>query len=140
MTSEKSKFNQIFAIMNESKRQQKFSRLIQRDLSDIFQKDKIGIFSGTFVTVADVKISPDLSIARIYLSMLMVKDKDAMLDKISQHKSEIRRDLGNKIGKQVRIVPDLLFFIDEVEERAQRLDKLIEDLNIPPAPEEDENS
>lgn len=118
--------------MNESKRQQKFSRLIQRDLSDIFQKDKMGIFANTFVTVADVIMSPDLSIAKVYLSMLMVKDKEAMLNKVDQHKSEIRRDLGNKIGKQVRIVPHLNFYIDEVEERAQKIDKLIDDLNIPP--------
>ncbi|UII34417.1 30S ribosome-binding factor RbfA [Fulvivirga ulvae] len=125
--------------MNESKRQQKFSKLIQRDLSDIFQKDKMGIFANTFVTVADVTISPDLSIAKVYLSMLMVKDKESMLDKIGQHKSEIRRDLGNKIGKQVRIVPQLNFYIDEVEEKAQKIDKLIDDLNIPPEDKEGEN-
>lgn len=125
--------------MNESKRQQKFSRLIQRDLSDIIQKDKAGIFTNTFVTVADVKMSPDLSVAKIYLSMFMVKDKEGMLKKIEQHKSEIRRDLGNKIGKQVRIVPHLVFFIDEVEERASRIDKLIDDLNIPPKNDEDDN-
>lgn len=99
----------------------------------------MGIFSNTLVTVADVKMSPDLSIAKIYLSMLMVKDKDAMLDKIEHHKNEIRRDLGNKIGKQVRIVPHLNFYVDEVEERAQRIDKLIDDLNIPPEDKDSEN-
>ncbi|GAA0892469.1 30S ribosome-binding factor RbfA [Fulvivirga kasyanovii] len=125
--------------MNESKRQQKFSRLIQRDLSDIFQKDKMGIFANTFVTVADVIISPDLSIAKVYLSMLMVKDKDAMLEKIEKHKNEIRRDLGNKIGKQVRIVPQLNFYVDEVEENAQKIDKLIDNLNIPPEDKDGEN-
>lgn len=123
--------------MNESKRQQKFSKLIQRDLSDIFQKDKPGIFSNTFVTVADVKITPDLSVAKIYLSMLMVKDKNEMLEKIERHKKEIRRDLGNKIGKQVRKVPELIFIIDEVEEKASRIDQLIDNLNIPPADSED---
>lgn len=125
--------------MNESKRQQKFSRLIQRDLSDIFQKDKMGIFANTFVTVADVIISPDLSIAKVYLSMLMVKDKEAMLEKIEKHKNEIRRDLGNKIGKQVRIVPQLNFYVDEVEENAQKIDKLIDNLNIPPEDKDGEN-
>lgn len=124
--------------MSESKRQQKFSRLIQRDLSDIFQKDKPGIFSNTFVTVADVRMSPDLSVAKIYLSMFMVKDKEEMLNKIEKHKNEIRRDLGNKIGKQVRIVPHLVFLIDEVEERASRIDKLIDDLHIPPADDDNE--
>lgn len=123
--------------MNESKRQQKFSRLIQKDFSDIIQKDKQGIFSNSFVTVADVKMSPDLSVAKIYLSMMLVKDKEGLLDKIESRKSELRRDLGNKIGKQVRIVPELIFFIDEVEERASKIDKLIDDLDIPE--EEDDN-
>jgi len=125
--------------MQESTRQQKYSRLIQRDISDIFQKDKIGIFANTFVSVVEVKISPDLSVAKIYLSMMLVKDKEALLEKINRHKSEIRRDLGNKIGKQVRIVPELIFIIDEVEEKASRLDNIIDNLDIPPADDEDKN-
>lgn len=126
-------------MMNESKRQQKFSRLLQKDLSDIIHKDKMGIFGSTFVTVAAVQVSPDLSIARVYLSMFM-ENKEELLDKINHHKSEIRRELGNKIGKQVRIVPDLQFFIDEIEERAARIDKIIDDLNIPPTDEKKEES
>ncbi|MTI20710.1 30S ribosome-binding factor RbfA [Fulvivirga sp. RKSG066] len=127
--------------MQESTRQQKYSRLIQRDISDIFQKDKMGIFTNTFVSVVDVKMSPDLSIAKIYLSMMLVKDKEALLDKISDRKSEIRKELGNKIGKQVRIIPELIFIIDEVEEKASRIDEIIDNLDIPPADgdEEDES-
>lgn len=124
--------------MNESTRQLKYSKLILKDLSDIFQKDKIGIFGQSFITIADVRISPDLSIAKVYLSMLMEKDKEGMIEKITSHKSEIRKVLGNKIGKQVRIVPDLLFFIDEVEENASKIDKLIDSLDIPPAESEEE--
>lgn len=124
--------------MNESTRQLKYSKLILKDLSDIFQKDKIGIFGQSFITIADVRISPDLSIAKVYLSMLMEKDKQGMIEKITSHKSEIRKVLGNKIGKQVRIVPDLLFFIDEVEENASKIDKLIDSLDIPPAESEEE--
>ncbi|MBL3654889.1 30S ribosome-binding factor RbfA [Fulvivirga sp. 2943] len=126
--------------MNESKRQQKFSKLIQKDFSDIIQKDKQGIFTNNFVTVADVRMSPDLSVAKIYLSMMLVKDKQGLLDKIDMHKSELRRDLGNKIGKQVRIVPELIFYVDEVEERASRIDKLIDDLDIPSEDEEDKKN
>lgn len=124
--------------MTESTRQQKYSRLIQKDLSDIFQKDKMGIFGGSFVTIAEVRITPDLSIAKVYLSMLMVQNKEEMLETIADHKSEIRKILGNKIGKQVRIVPDLIFFIDEVEEKASKIEKLIDSLNIPPAENEEE--
>lgn len=119
--------------MNESKRQQKVAKLLQKDLGDIFQRDVRGILGGAFVTIADVKITPDLSIAMVYISMMLVKDKEELIDRINERKSEIRRELGNKIGKQVRIVPDLKFFVDEIEENAARLDKLIDDLHIPPA-------
>lgn len=117
--------------MNESKRQQKFSRLILKDISDIILKNKMGIFTNTFVTVADVKMSPDLGVAKIYLSMLLVKDKEEMLAKINRHKNEIRRELGIKIGKQVRVVPELIFIIDEVEENASKIDQIIDNLDIP---------
>ncbi|TRX50448.1 30S ribosome-binding factor RbfA [Fulvivirga sp. M361] len=123
--------------MTESKRQQKFSRLIQKDLSDIIQKDKPGIFSNSLVTVADVKVSPDLGIAKVYFSMMLVNDKKLMLEKINKHKSEFRRDLGNKISKQVRKVPELIFYIDEVEEQASRIDQIIDNLDIPEADSSD---
>lgn len=117
--------------MEESTRQQKYSRLIQKDISDIFQKDKMGIFSNTFVSVVDVKVTADLSVAKIYLSMMLVPDKQALMDKIELHKSEIRKTLGNKIGKQVRKIPELIFILDEVEEKASRIDQIIDNLDIP---------
>jgi len=112
-------------------RQQKFAKLIQKELSDIFQRDKRGILENAFVTIVEVRVSPDLAIAKVYISMMLVKDKTAMLEKIRARKNEIRKALGNKIGTQVRVVPELIFFIDEVEEDAQRMDKLISGLDIP---------
>ena len=117
--------------MNESLRQQKVAKLLLKDLGEIFQRDTRGILGGAFVTISDVGITPDLSIAMVYVSMMLVKDREGLIDKINERKSEIRRELGNKIGKQVRIVPDLKFFIDNVEENAIRMDKLIDDLEIP---------
>ena len=119
--------------MAESTRQQKYSKLIQKELSDIFLRDQRGILDNAFITIADVRMSPDLSVAKVYISMLLVKDKEKVLENITQRKSEIRKALGNQIGKQVRIVPELIFFKDEVEEQASRLDDLIKNLNIPPA-------
>jgi len=119
-------------------RQQKFAKLIQKELSDIFQRDKRGILENAFVTIMDVRVSPDLSVAKIYISMTLVKDKQTVLDKITKRKSEIRKALGNKIGKQVRIVPELIFYIDEVEEDAHRMDKLLGGLSIPKAKTQEE--
>lgn len=118
-------------------RQFKFAKLIQKEISDIFQRDKRGILDNAFITVADVKVSPDLGLARIYVSMMLSKDKQAILDKITNRKGEIRKALGNKIGKQVRIVPELVFYLDEVEENAQRMDSLINNLNIPKSSKEE---
>ena len=123
----------------EGTRQQKIAKQIRKDLSDIFQKDKWGLFKNKLITIADVKVAADLSVARIYLSMMMVKDKNALIEKIYENKSEIRKLLGNRIGKQMRKVPDLEFYNDEVEERAARIDKLIDSLDIPPAEEDEEN-
>ena len=119
-------------------RQLKFARLIQKEISEIFQRDKRGILDNAFVTVADVRVSPDLGVAKIYVSMMLAKDKVAVLEKIKSRKGEIRKALGDKIRKQVRIIPELVFFMDEVEENAQRMDSLISNLNIPAASNEEE--
>ena len=114
-------------------RQQKFGRLIQKELSEIFQRDKRGILENTFITISDVAMSPDLSVAKVYISMMLAKDKSQTLEKINRGKSEIRKALGEKIRKQARIVPELIFFIDETEENALKIEELIKNLNIPPA-------
>lgn len=117
--------------MAGSTRQLKFARLIQKEISDIFQRDKRGILDNTFVTIAEVKVSPDLGVAKIYVSMMLAKDKQGVLEKINSRKGEIRKALGDKIRKQVRVIPELIFYLDEVEENAQRMDTLISNLNIP---------
>lgn len=117
--------------MSGTVRQQKYGRLIQKELSDIFLKDKRGFLGNTFITIAEVKLSPDLSVAKVYLSMTLAKDKNAVLQNIQHHKGEIRKALGDRIRNQARIIPDLIFFIDEVEDNAQRIENLIKSLNIP---------
>ncbi len=120
-------------------RQLKFAKLIQKEISDIFLQDKRGILDRTFVTVADVKVSPDLGVAKIYISMLLASDKKSIIEKLNLRKGEIRKALGDRIRKQVRIIPEIVFFLDEVEENAQRMDKLISGLHIPkPSQQEEE--
>ena len=79
-------------------------------------------------------MSPDLSVAKVYLSMMLAKDKQAVMDRINLRKKEIRKALGDTIRKQVRIIPELAFFIDELEEKAIKMDALIDSLKIPPSP------
>jgi ribosome-binding factor A len=124
--------------MAGSTRQLKFARLIQKEISEIFQRDKRGILDNAFITVAEVRVSPDLGVARIYISMMLAKDKKAILDKITARKGEIRKALGDKIRKQVRVIPELIFYLDEVEENAQKMDNLISNLHIPAASKEEE--
>jgi ribosome-binding factor A len=112
-------------------RQQKYGRLIQKELSDIFLRDKRGIVGNTFLTIAEVRMSPDLGVAKVYLSMMLAKDKTSVLNQITAHKGEIRKALGDRIRNQARIIPELVFVIDEVEEKALRMDELIKNLNIP---------
>lgn len=119
--------------MAGSTRQQKFGRLIQKELSDIFQRDKRGILHNTFISISDVTMSPDLGVAKVYISMMLAKDKPQVLDKLNRAKGEIRKALGDRIRNQVRIIPELIFIIDETEENAFRIEELIRNLNIPPA-------
>lgn len=119
--------------MSSTVRQQKFARLIQKELSDIFLRDKRGFLDHAFITIAEVRISPDLSVAKVYISMMLAKDKQGILDKLDLHKKEIRKALGERIRNQARIIPELAFFIDEVEENAMKMDDLLKSLNIPPA-------
>jgi len=118
--------------MSSTVRQQKFSRLIQKELSDIFQRDQRGFLGSTFITIAEVRVSPDLSLAKVYISMMLAKDKKAVLEKLDLHKKEIRKALGDRIRNQARIIPEIAFFIDEVEENAKKMDDLLNSLNIPP--------
>jgi ribosome-binding factor A len=123
--------------MSGTIRQQKFGKLILKELSEIFQQDKKGILGNLFITVADVRVSPDLSVAKVYVSMMLASDKQKALDRLNDRKREIRLALGTRIRNQVRIIPELVFYIDEVEEKATKMDELIKSLNIPPSSKED---
>jgi ribosome-binding factor A len=119
--------------MAATTRQQKVAKLIQKEMSDIFLRDRRGVLDNSFVSIMEVRVSPDLSVAKIYLSMMLIKDKSALLEKINDRKREFRKLLGDKVGRQLRIVPEIVFYVDEVEEKAQRLDDIIDNLKIPPA-------
>ncbi|MCO6359305.1 30S ribosome-binding factor RbfA [Roseivirga pacifica] len=117
--------------MTASKRQLKFSKLIQQEISAILQSQFYSEFNGKLVSVTDVEMSPDLGLARIYISVFPISFSDDALNLINDKKSKVRGELGRKIGKQVRIVPELAFFLDATAENAQSIDKLLDSLEIP---------
>lgn len=119
----------------DSKRQQKVARQIQKDLSEIFQKDLRSQFDGAFVTITEVRVTPDLSVARVYLSVMLAKNNNWLLEEIREKTKHIRGLLGQRVRHQLRIVPDLQFFLDETAEYAAKMDDLISRLNIPPLKE-----
>ena len=121
-----------------STRQLKYAGLIQKDLSEIFQRDGRHLIGNAFLTVTGVEVSPDLGFAKIFISLMPVDDKRAFMDRLNGHKSELRRALGNKIGKQVRIIPEIAFYLDETEEKAQRIEDILAGLDIPPEEETEE--
>lgn len=121
----------------ESQRQKKYAKLIQKELGEIFQKEARHLIGRTMVTVTRVEVSPDLGFAKVNLSFLLA-DKNEAFDLINDHKKEIRHHIGKRIGKSVRIIPELAFFPDDSASYAQHMDKIISGLNIPPAPEEEE--
>ncbi len=120
----------------ESKRQQKYSKLLQKELGDIFQKEAKSLIGRAMITVTRVVVSPDLGFAKVYLSVL-ITDPKTTYELVNEHKKEIRHHLAKRIGKSVRVIPEIAFFADESAVYAQYMDKVISDLHIPPAPPEE---
>lgn len=113
----------------ESKRQQRFAGVIQQDIADIFLKNGNAWLPGAMVTVTRVRVTPDLAIARIYLSFLAVEDKEEALHTVKKHGSDIRYKLGTKIKDQVKIIPELEFYIDDSSEYVAHMDQLFDKIN-----------
>jgi len=128
----------IFADSMETKRQQKFSRLIQKEIAEIFQRDVTHLFHGAFISVSVVRVSPDLGVAKIYLSLLLGGDSKAVLQEIRENTKVIRQALAQRIKNQVRVIPNLIFYLDDSAEYAAHMDKIITDLDIPPAEDDQE--
>lgn len=122
----------------ESKRQQKFSRLIQKEIAEIFQREVPHLFNGSYISVSVVRVSPDLGVAKLYLSLILPGDAKAILQQVRENTKAIRHALSQHIKKQVRVIPELIFYLDDSAEYAARMDKLISGLDIPPAEEEED--
>jgi len=109
----------------ESTRQKKVSRLIQKELAVFFLKNGNEVAHGKIISVTKVRITPDLSSAKIYISIFPSSDQDNILLSIQEHSQKIRFDLGQKIRSQLRIVPEISFYIDDSLDYIEKIEKLL---------------
>lgn len=128
----------------ESKRQQQFARVLREELSGVFQKDKKNTFNNIFITITTVRVSPDLSVAKVYFTFLTLGDLqnndpksifetgDAILALIEENKKAIRQALAQRIGKTVRVIPELSFFKDDSAEYSAKIEEILQKITIPP--------
>lgn len=113
----------------ESKRQQKFSRLIQKELSEIFQREAHSLLPNAMITITKVRATPDLGIVRVYLSFFNTPDTALAINTVNAHNAEIRYNLGKRIKDQVRGVPQIEFFMDDTNEYVDKMDKIFKRIN-----------
>ncbi len=122
----------------ETTRQNKISRLIQQDLSDIFLREMKPVLGNSLITVTGVRVSPDLSIARVHVSIMPIGEipatdhaaaqpatKQGIIDAILTHSSDIRRRLGLREGKQLRIIPQIDYYLDDSLDYIENIEKLL---------------
>lgn len=114
--------------MTEGKRQKLVASEISKELNEIFLKMSLTMFEGGMISIASVKITPDLYEARIYLSFFQIKDTDAALEKFKNLSSEIRGELGKRMRHQLRIIPQLSFYLDDTLDYVFKIEKLLEDI------------
>ena len=108
----------------ESTRISKIERLLQKELGDIFLKQAQGM-PGVLISVSAVRISPDLSVAKAYLSIFPSEKGKELMEAIRANTKAIRYDLGQRVRMQLRIIPELTFFIDDSLDYIEHIDELL---------------
>ena len=108
----------------ETKRQKQVAGLLNEELNDILRRMNLLMIEGGMISVAAVKVTPDLFEARVYLSMFQVKDTQAALLKFEEKNKEIRKELGSRVRHQLRSVPELKFFIDDTLDYVFKMEEL----------------
>lgn len=108
-----------------SKRQQMVQREIQRDLAEIIRSKGMTIFEGALVTVSEVRVSPDFSYAKIFISVFPAEKREKVMEILEGMNKSLRGELGHIVAKQLRIVPELAFFQDETLDYVQHIDNIL---------------
>ncbi|MCR5709641.1 MAG: 30S ribosome-binding factor RbfA [Bacteroidales bacterium] len=110
---------------NESTRQQKVARQIQKDLAEIIRERGMQAYDGALVTVSGVKITPDLALAKVYVSIFPSSKAEGVMHRFEEENSRLRGALGRRVAKQLRIVPELVFYLDDSLDYVEHIDELL---------------
>jgi len=108
-----------------STRQLKVARELQRYLAEIIRSKGMAVFGGAMVTVSEVRISPDLSVAKVFVSIFPSDRTSEVMTKLEEDSKAIRGELGRKVASQLRIVPELTFLLDTTLDYAEHIDELL---------------
>ncbi|MCQ2180443.1 MAG: 30S ribosome-binding factor RbfA [Bacteroidales bacterium] len=108
-----------------STRQLKVAREIQRDLAEIIRGRGMAVFGGAMLTVSEVRVSPDLSVAKVYVSVFPSEKQTEVMNTLKVEGKSLRGELGRMVAKQLRIVPDLDFYLDTTLDYAEHIDELL---------------
>ena len=109
----------------ESTRQLKVAKEIQKEMAEIIRSKGMAAFCGALVSVCGVKISPDLSVAKIYVSVFPSEKAEAVMAVLEENNRTLRGELGNKVGKQLRIVPEIAFYLDSSLDYVEHIEELL---------------
>ncbi|WP_336515283.1 30S ribosome-binding factor RbfA [Pollutibacter soli] len=120
--------------MQEGKRQKQVAGVILHELNDIFQRNGLNMLNGGMVSIADVKVTPDLLEARIYLSFFQVEDKQAALKHIEEKTGFLKKELGSRVKHQLRRIPEMKFFNDDTLDHVFRMEEIFKQINADKKP------
>lgn len=109
----------------ESNRQKKINQLLQKELAEIFRKQSAEMNKNILISVTEVKVSSDLGVAKVFLSVYPKEYREEIMKEVQLLTSKIRRILGNKIAKQVRQVPELIFYLDITLDNVEKIEKAL---------------
>lgn len=112
-------------IQQESTRQLKVASQLQRDMAEIIRSKGMAFFGGALVSVSGVKISPDLSVAKVYVSVFPSAKAAEVMKALEDNSRALRGELGVKVAKQLRIVPEIAFFLDSSLDYVEHIEELL---------------
>lgn len=108
-----------------STRQLKVARQIQKDLSEVFQQQGMAMYNGAMITVTNVRVSPDLAVANVWISIFPSQKAAEVLQQVKAQTRTVRGELGKRVAKQLRVVPELVFYVDDSLDYVEHIDELL---------------